>query len=55
MLGLLFVGWGSSDVQTRPTLGLFLLLAGVVFLVGALMSYSTSKKYTRPEPEKEDT
>lgn len=55
MIGVLFVGWGGWDVQTRPALGLFLLLAGAVFLAGALMSYSTSKKYARSEPEKGDT
>ena len=47
MLGVLFAALGVTELSARAVLGWFLLLTGAVFLVGAILNYSTSQKYTR--------
>lgn len=37
--------WGVTEVTSRPFLGAPLMVAGVVFAIGAFFNFSLSKKY----------
>ena len=45
MLGVAFVVFGGMEISTRPLFGSFLLIPGMIFLVGAFFNYTTSKKF----------
>jgi Flp pilus assembly protein TadB len=52
MVALVFVVWGVSEFTTRPLLGWLMALLGIVFLIGAFLSYSTGREYLQSGPDK---
>jgi len=51
LLGILFLAFGGIDISSKPSLGWFLLLGGIIFLIGALFYFSIGKKYSQKDAE----
>ncbi len=51
LLGILFLAFGGKDISANSTFGWFSLLAGIIFLIGALFYFSIGKKYGQKDTE----
>ena len=51
-LGLIFLAYGVSELRRNSVLIWLILPAGIVFLLGALFSYSTGRKYSNNNSHK---
>ena len=49
LLGILFVAYSGMNETSNSALDWFLLLGGIIFLIGAIFYYSLGKKYSQKE------
>jgi predicted transporter len=43
--------WGAIETGERPMVGGVMLVLGLVFIIAALLNYSTSKKFMQSESQ----
>ena len=52
LLAIVLGVWGATEVSTRPVMGMPMLISGIVFLIAAVLNYSTAQRFLQSEDDR---